>query len=131
MERTGRDSGSIVLGWLTKLVVVLALGGVVAFDGIAVAVNNVTAQDDANAAAEAGAATYRGTHDLQASYAAAVAAVTNGNERVLPREFRIDPDGSVHLVLRRETRTLLMHHVGALRQYEHTDAHGDASPPPP
>ena len=53
MNCTGRDSGSIVLGWLTKLVVVLLLVGVVLFDFVSVGVARMTASDDANTAAQA------------------------------------------------------------------------------
>jgi hypothetical protein len=125
-----RDDGSIVLGWLTKLVVLFAVVGVLLFDGIAIAVNNVTAQDEANLAAQAAADSYKSTHDLQAAFTAAVAAASDDNEKVLPRSFVINPDGSVHLVLRRETRTLVLHHVGAFQKYERVDASGEAAPPP-
>jgi hypothetical protein len=130
MDRARRDDGSIVLGWLTKLVVLFAVVGVLLFDGIAIAVNNVTAQDEANTAAQAAADSYKSTHDVQAAYSAAVAAAADDNEKVLPRSFVINPDGSVNLVLRRETRTLVLHHVGALRKYERVDASGEAAAPP-
>ena len=130
MDRTRRDNGSIVLGWLTKLVVLLAVLGVLAFDGIAITVNNVTAEDDANTVARAAADAYHTTHDVQAAYNAALEAVPNSRDSLLPRRFSIDPDGTVHLVLRRETRTLVVHHISALRHYEITDADGDATPLP-
>jgi hypothetical protein len=124
------DAGSIVLGWLTKLVLLFAMLGVLLFDGIAIAVNNMTAQDEANMAAQAAADTYKATHDLQAAYSAAVAAVADKNEKVLTRSFVIAADGSVHLVLRRETTTLVMHHIGALQKYERAEASGEAAAPP-
>jgi hypothetical protein len=124
------DAGSIVLGWLTKLVLLFAVLGVLLFDGIAIGVNNVKAQDDANQAAQAAADTYKTTHDLQAAYTAAVAAAANGNEKVLPRSFVIAADGSVHLVLRRDTTTLLVKYVGALKKYERVEVSGEAAAPP-
>jgi hypothetical protein len=130
MDCARRDDGSIVLGWLTKLVVLFAVLGVLLFDLIAVAVNNVTAQDEANLAAQAAADAYHANPDIQVAYQAAVDAVADGGELVLPRTFVIDPDGTVHLVLRRDTRTLVLHHVGALRKYERVEASGEAAPPP-
>lgn len=124
------DAGSIVLGWLTKLVLLFAVLGLLLFDGIAIGVNNVTAQDDANLAAQAAAEAYKNTHDLQAAYSAAVAAVAADNEKVLPRSFVIAADGSVHLVLQRETRTLVLHYVKALRKYERVQVSGEAAAPP-
>jgi hypothetical protein len=123
------DAGSIVLGWLTKLVVLFAVLGLMLFDGIAVAVNNVNAQDDANMAAQAAADVYARTHDLQAAYTAAVAATADNDEKVLPRSFVIGSDGSVQLVLRRETTTLALHYFGALKKYERAEANGKADAP--
>ena len=127
---TAVDAGSIVLGWLTKLVLLFAVLGLLLFDGIAIGVNNITAQDDANSAAQAAADNYKTTHDLQAAYSAAVAAAADSNEKVLPRSFVIATDGSVHLVLRRETTTLVLHHIGALQKYERVEVSGEASAPP-
>ena len=119
-----------MLGWLTKLVLLFAVLGVLLFDGIAIAVNNMTAQDEANIAAQAAAESYKSTHDLQAAYSAAVAAVAGKNEKVLPRSFVIATDGSVHLVLRRETTTLVTHYFGALQKYERAEVSGEATAPP-
>ena len=47
------DRGDIVLGWLTKLAVVLGVLGVIAFDGIAVVQAHFQASDRATTAASA------------------------------------------------------------------------------
>ena len=129
MDTARRERGSIVVGWLTKLAVVLSLVGLALFDAVAVGVNHVAASDDANSAAEAAGSAWRAGHDVQAAYAAAVLAVTNDNERVLPRGFTIDPDGTVHLLLRRETHTLVMRYLGPLKKYEVVVTAGTATPP--
>ena len=130
--RAGRDRGSIVIGWLAKLAIVLALVAIVAFDGIAVGSAHLSASDDADAAATAAAYAWQQSHhSIQAAYDAAVAAVTNSDEKVLTKDFTISPDGSVHLLMSRRIHTLVMKHIGFLKKYTVTDITGEAPPPAP
>jgi hypothetical protein len=128
MIRTGRESGSIVLGWLTKLIVVLALAGVVFFDFVSVGVARMSASDDANTAAQGAACEWLHSHDVQQAYNAAVETVTSPAERVLVRGFQIDTDGSVHLLLRRDVTTLVAFRISPLKKYTVVTAHGEAVP---
>lgn len=114
------ERGDIVLGWLTKLIVALAIIGVVVFDSMAVVVARVSAEDDANTAAMAASDTWvaqRGEHNLQLAYNAAAAAVAGKDETVLTNGFTIDPDGTVHLRLTKHATTLVMYRVGPLKKY--------------
>jgi len=129
MSRHGRDSGSIVLGWLTKLTVTLVLVGIVLFDSVSVGVVRMSASDDANNAASSAAYEWQRSHSLQLAFQAAVNTVTNPSEQVLSRGFTIDPDGSVHLLLRRTATTLVLYRIGSLKKYATVTAHGEASPP--
>lgn len=129
MHTQRRDSGSIVLGWLTKVMLVLTIAGVVLFDGVSVGVARMSAQDDANNAATAAAADWKTNHNLQSAFDAAVASVSNPRERVLTRGFRIDPDGTTHLLLRRTATTLVMYRIGPLKKYGVITAKGEAPPP--
>jgi len=128
MNCRGRDSGSIVLGWLTKLIVVLLLAGVVLFDFVSVGVARMSASDDANTAAQAASSEWMHSHDVQDAYNAAVEAVTSPAERVLVRGFTISPDGSVGLLLRRDVTTLVAHDISPLKKYTVVVAHGEAAP---
>jgi hypothetical protein len=129
MSSNSRDSGSIVLGWLTKLMVVLLLVGVVLFDFVSVGVARMSATDDANTAAEAASSEWIHTHDVQLAYNAAVEAVTNPAEHVLTRGFTISPDGSTHLLLTREATTLVAYRIGPLKKYTKVTATGEATAP--
>ena len=129
MTRNRRDSGSIVLGWLTKLMVILLLVGVVLFDFVAVGVARMSASDDANMAAQAASAEWAHSHNVQQAYDAAVEAVSNPAEHVLVRGFTIDTDGSAHLLLRRDVTTIVAYRIGALKKYTTVTAHGEASAP--
>jgi hypothetical protein len=129
MTPNSRDGGSIVLGWLTKLMVVMLLVGVVLFDFVAVGVSRMSAADDANTAAQAASQEWAHSHNVQLAYNAAVQAIANPSERVLTRGFSMSPDGSAHLLLRRETTTLVAFRIGALKKYTTVTAHGEASAP--
>ena len=128
MQSHGRDSGSIVLGWLTKLTVTLLLFGVVLFDSVSIGVARMSAADDANNAASAAASEWQATHDVQAAFNAASAAITNSNEKLLTRGFTVSPDGTVHLFLRRSATTLVLYRIGALKKYGTITATGEAQP---
>ncbi|HET6816935.1 MAG TPA: hypothetical protein VFH66_06885 [Mycobacteriales bacterium] len=128
MSSNGRDSGSIVLGWLTKLMVILLLSGVVLFDFVSVGVAHMSASDDANTAAQAAACDWTHQHSVQSAYDAAVSAISSPAERVLVRGFQIDNDGSVHLLLRRDVTTLVAYRIGPLKKYTVAIAHGEAVP---
>jgi hypothetical protein len=130
MHTQRRDSGSIVLGWLTKVMLVLTIAGVVLFDGVSVGVARMSAQDDANTAAQAARDSWSSSHDVQVAYAAAVAAISNPNERVLTHGFTIAPDGTVHLWLRRSATTLVLYRIGPLKKYGVVKVEGEATPEP-
>ena len=111
------ESGSIVVGWLGKLVVVLGLFGVLVFDGFAIVVANFNASDHATLAAREAADTLaRQRGDIQAAYDAAVK-VVDANDVVETDTFSVDEQGVVHLYVKREAKTIWMHRIGALRKY--------------
>lgn len=124
-----RDRGSIVIGWLGKIAVVLAVLGIALFDGISVGVAHMNAQDDANGAAVAANTAWTQTHNLQQAYDAAAESITNSDETVLTRGFSIDNDGTVHLLLHRTAMTLVMRHIGPLKQYTVFTVSGEATTP--
>lgn len=111
------DRGSIVLGWLTKLTLTLAVLGVVVFDVIAITSARFTAEDHAQEAARAASAAYRTPADLQLAYDAALAAVTVHGETIDAESFTITPEGSVTLTLRRTAPTLVVAKVAPLRPW--------------
>jgi hypothetical protein len=128
MSTHGRDSGSMVVGWLVKLAVVLTLLGIVGFDGISLAVTHLNSQDDANSAASAAAETWQQTHSAQQAYQAAVDSA-GSNDTVIAKTFTIDADGTVHLSLTRKATTLVMYRIGPLKKYVEVTAKGEAGPP--
>lgn len=107
------DAGGIVVGWLTRITVVAAVVGLVAFDAISIGVSRLAVEDDGALAAREASTDLGRTHDVQAAYDAAVAAATEANplNEVPPRDFEVLPDGSVRLVVAREATTFVVHRI--------------------
>ncbi len=122
------DRGDIVLGWLTKLVVTLAVLGVIGFDLISLGAARFQAEDHAQAAARAANASYRSTPDLQKAYDAALAEVAQHGDTIDPQTFTVGPDGTVTLTLRRTAPTMLVEKIGPARQWAEVDVTLSAAP---
>ncbi len=122
------DRGDIVLGWLTKLVVILSVLGVIGFDLISLASTRFQAEDHAQSAARAAAGAYDGPATLQTSYEAALAAVVDHGDTIDPQSFSVLADGTVTLTLRRGAPTLLVEKVAPLRGYADVQRTVSAAP---
>jgi len=110
------ERGDIVLGWLLKLIVSLAIVGVVAFEGGAVIVAHVGTDTAANDAAGEGALMYSHAHDAKAAEAAARgSAKMNGASLV---SFTVATDGrTVTVIVEKTARTLLLQRLSATRSW--------------
>jgi len=122
------ERGDIVLGWLTKLVVVVGVLGVIGFDAISLAQARFQAADRATAAATAAASSYAATKDVQKAYDAAFATVT-GTDTIETKTFRVQPDGTVELRLHHTGTTLLVEKIGPLKKYAEAVSTGKGKPP--
>lgn len=123
------DAGGIVISWLVRLVVVVVLVAVVAFDALSVGISRLNGTDDANAVALAAAQVWQQTHNFQSAVDAAEEAVPDAHESLVPHSLSIDADGTVRLELRRQARTLVMYRLGPLRRYTFAVMKGESSPP--
>ena len=124
----GADRGDIILGWLTKLVLVLAVVGVVGFDAISLVQARFQASDRATTAASAAAADYAQNKDVQKAYNAAFATTTDGDS-IETDTFAIGRDGVVTLRLHREATTLLVEKIGPIKKWTDAVGEGRAGPP--
>jgi hypothetical protein len=117
-EGAARDAGDIILGWLTRIVIGLAITAVVGFDGLSIAVAHVSAMDDANSAAIAASTAWRADQgNATAIFQAAESSAALHNETVLPSSVHVDADGTAHLKLRHDAITLAVRHLGPLRSW--------------
>ncbi len=120
MTRSSRldgDRGDIVLGWLTKLTVVLGVVGVLGFDAISLGTTTFTAEDHAQTAARAAADAFASGKDLQKAYDAALAAVVADGDTIEAPTFAVAPDGAVTLTLHRTASTLLIEKVSPISDW--------------
>ena len=129
MDVVRRDNGSIVIGWLTKLMVATAIIGLALFDTLSIGAAKLGASDDAKTAAEAASADFRQNHDVQSAYQVALDTLPSDSETIPARQFVVAPDGTVDLVLHRTTTTLVAHRIGPLKQYTFVTVHAVATPP--
>ena len=116
MRATVDERGGIVLGWLIKLAVSIAIVGAVAFEAGAVVVAHVGADTAANdASGEAAAVVSRDGNDRAAESAAAAAAAAAGARLI---DFSVSSDRkSLTVVVEKRARTLVLHRVSATRSW--------------
>lgn len=107
------DSGSIVVGWLVRLVAAFAVVGVLLFDGVSLGIAQLAVMDSAAAAARAASLELRTGGTAQRAYDAALASSSSKDlVDVLPvEEFHVGADGSVTLTVQRTAPTLVLHHI--------------------
>lgn len=123
------DRGDIVLGWLTKVIVVLAILGVVGFDGIALLHTRVSAADTADHAAVEARDTWQETKNAEMAYAAAVATAKAGGATIPVNGVVIKGDGTVLVEVHQTAHTFLLRHVSRLKSVANVTGHGRAQPP--
>lgn len=123
------DRGDIVVGWLTKLLVVLALFGLLVIDSASLTKAYFGAQGSATEAAEVARDTYAATKNVDFAYHAALLQSDYSVHELPADQFRVDPrTGTVQLVVRQEATTVLLRHVPKLRDFAVLTASGSAGP---
>ena len=129
MRNARTDAGTIVVGWLVKVALALMIFGIAAFDAIAVGSAHLTTSDDANTAASAAAADFQSSHNVALAESAAVAAISNPNEQIVPGSIVIAQNGTVTLTVQRKITTAFMNRIGPLKKYTVIRVSGEGTPP--
>ena len=122
------DRGDIVLGWLTKLVVVLGVLGVVGFDLISLGTARFQAEDHAQSAVRAANESWKSAKDLQRAYDAALAEVAEHGDTIDPQTFTVGQDGVITLTLHRVAPTMVVEKIGPARSWAEVDVTVSARP---
>jgi hypothetical protein len=120
----------LVRGWFVRLVVMVAILAVVAFDGLSIMVAHFQVSDAANQAAQAAAVAYRQSNDTATGpgVLAAEQSLPHGDELV-PGSVQFLPDGSVTLQVRQTAKSLLLHVFKQTRSWALVTESGSANPP--
>lgn len=128
MRSLAEDRGAIRLVTMTRLLVILAIVGVLGYDTFAVMSTHVSTENDAQNAAFAASQAWHNTSNINDAYQAAVTELaSNPAEKVLTTDFTVDPDGTVHLIVVRRAKTILFGHIGAMKSWVVATEHGDAN----
>ncbi len=112
-----RESGDIILGWLTRIVVGFSLVGILGFDGVSIGVAHVSAADDANTVARSASHAWFDTHQADAALQAAESTAAEHEETVVASSLKIATDGTVDVEIQRSATTLVVRHIHALRSW--------------
>lgn len=109
----------MVTGWLIKVVVVLGCFAALAYDGLSIGAARMSSTDAADAAARSASEAWSTTKDTQKAYDAAVAELVeqNASGTIETTSFTVDPDGTVHLVLDRTARTVLVRRLSPISDW--------------
>jgi hypothetical protein len=117
--RLSDDNGGIVLGWLTRIAVIIGVAGLGLFDAISIGSTAATVSDQGSIAAMQASEAWQATKSVQQAYDAAVASATeqNPDDVVATKDFLIDEDGTVHLTVSRTATTLIIYRIGAIKSW--------------
>jgi hypothetical protein len=116
------DDGSIVLGWLTKIALGLAIVGLLLFEAVSVGLAHMGAQDDARGAASAASDVWQSTHKAELAYQAALSYADEHGDVLSPDDFEALPDGTVSVRITKVATTLVLRHVKPLRSWTQADS---------
>jgi hypothetical protein len=135
-SRTGRlrpsdllsDERGIVVSFLVKLVIGLALAGFILAEAGQIIFARISAEDAADRAAQAAANEYEDTGDIDIAHRVAVDEAEEDEAKLT--KFVVNPaDGSVRVVVRKRANTLLVDKIGFMEGL--TIAQGKAIGRPP
>lgn len=131
-----RDERGIVADWLVKIVIGLAVFGVIAYDAGSILVNHFTldsSSDDiaVGVSTDIGAASRANQYTPDEVWRLAKARVEHEEEgvegaRVAKEGTFIDETGVVHIRLRRTADTLIVRRIGAIEDWARATADGQA-----
>lgn len=123
------DSGTLVLGWLLRMTMGIGLVGIMAFDGLSVAVTHVRALDDASSAAYAASDSLRrAPKDLRAAFRASESAAVEAGSSLVRDAWYVDRDGSVHVTVQKTAHSWVFKHIPPLVPYLTVTVEESASP---
>ncbi|HWL36045.1 MAG TPA: hypothetical protein VNQ77_07605 [Frankiaceae bacterium] len=103
------DRGGVIVGYFTKITMVLLVFSVLCFDAVSVGAARIGVEDTARAAASEGAEAYAQTKSVAAAYKAAVETAEEHGATVVKKTFKVDAEGVVSLRVEKEATTLLLY----------------------
>jgi hypothetical protein len=112
-----RDRGSIVLGWLVRVTLCLAVLAVIGFEALSIGVTHVAVQDIATESADAAQTAWAEDHNPASAYRAAQDYAQTQGATIPPRTFVVRQDGSMHFVVHKTASTLVLYRIHPLAHW--------------
>jgi hypothetical protein len=103
------DRGDVIVGYFTKIALVLSVFAVVCFDAVAVGAARVSIEDVARQVAMAGSEAYVSSRNPALAYRAALEAAEAEEVTIEKKSFTVAADGTVTVRVEREATTLLLY----------------------
>jgi hypothetical protein len=121
------DAGLIVVSTLVKLLLVVGLLAVTAYDSVTMSINALSLKDNAQAAAQEGHQVLHDRNDPQAAYDAVVRFAKERGLTVVPQSFAVGSRNTVTVELRREAPVIVARYIPRLNSYVVATATASAS----
>jgi hypothetical protein len=124
------DERGIIVSGLVKLLIGLAIAGLVLMEAGQIVFARITVRDLADRAAAAGANAYGDTGSIDAAHDAVVEVLDDDDDAKLKR-FVVDPaERSVRVVIRKRASTLIVDKIGFLEGLTIAEGKATGLPPP-
>jgi hypothetical protein len=121
------DRGSIVIGWLTRLMLVAAVVGVLGYDVVSIGQGRVSAADEADQIAQDAHETWSNTANVDKAFTTARDEAAAKGDSIPAGGFSIQPKtGLVTVTVRHSVQTLLAKRFGFSRSWTTMTATGQA-----
>jgi hypothetical protein len=128
-RRPRGDAGVFVIGTLAKLMIFLAIVGVIGYDTVAITTTQLAVRDDAQQAALLGHTALRDKGTVQAAYAAVLKFAEENGDTVVRGGFATGPNHTVTVRLRREAHTIVASMIPRVKTYVVADTTASVSDP--
>jgi hypothetical protein len=115
-------------GWFIRLVGVLAVLGVIGFDGFSIVAAHLSASDDAQNVAQASANEYKISPSYASALTAAQQALPKG-DTLVANSLSINANGEVTVKVRRTANSIVLHMFSQTKSWDVVTESGTADPP--
>ena len=116
------DRGGVIVGYFTKIALVLSVFSLLCFDAVSVGTARIGVEDTAKGAARAAAEQYNETHNPATAYSAAVRYADEHDAKVDKKSFTVADDGTVSVTVSQEATTLLVFRIKKTAKWAHVTA---------
>ena len=116
------DLGGVIVGYFTKIALVLSIFAIISFDAVSVGVARIGVEDIARDAAVAGADAWNTTKDSNYAYRAALDEAEAHGATIADKSFSVAPDGAVTVTVEKDATTLLLYRTKKTDKWTHVKA---------